>query len=68
MQLTEVRINLCSQRGSRLKAFCSLTFDDTFVVRDVKLIDGVNHMGVVSVAKAVSAIADDVATRGMAGS
>src|SRR6266851_1369525 len=35
---------------------------------DVKLIDGVNHMGVVSVAKAVSAIADDVATRGMAGS
>ncbi|HEX4796810.1 MAG TPA: SpoVG family protein [Humisphaera sp.] len=40
MQLTEVRINLCSQRGSRLKAFCSLTFDDTFVVRDVKLIDG----------------------------
>ena len=40
MQLTEVRINLCSQRGSRLKAFCSLTFDDTFVIRDVKLIDG----------------------------
>ncbi|HZL33747.1 MAG TPA: SpoVG family protein [Tepidisphaeraceae bacterium] len=40
MQLTEVRINLCGQRGSRLKAFCSLTFDDTFVIRDVKLIDG----------------------------
>ena len=40
MHLTEVRINLCSQRGSRLKAFCSLTFDDAFVIRDVKLIDG----------------------------
>lgn len=40
MQLTEIRINLCGQRGSRLKAFCSLTFDDTFVIRDVKLIDG----------------------------
>jgi stage V sporulation protein G len=40
MKLTEVRINLCGQRGSRLKAFCSLTFDDTFVIRDVKLIDG----------------------------
>src|SRR3954471_20940214 len=40
MELTEVRINLCGQRGSRLKAFCSLTFDDTFVIRDVKLIDG----------------------------
>jgi pimeloyl-ACP methyl ester carboxylesterase len=35
---------------------------------DVKLIDGVNHMGIVSAANAVSAIADDVATRGMAGS
>ena len=40
MHLTEIRINLCGQRGSRLKAFCSLTFDDTFVIRDVKLIDG----------------------------
>ena len=40
MELTEVRISLCENRGSRLKAFCSLTFDDTFVIRDVKLIDG----------------------------
>jgi alpha-beta hydrolase superfamily lysophospholipase len=35
---------------------------------DVKLIDGIDHMGVVSTAKAVNAIADDVATRGTAGS
>lgn len=40
MQLTEIRINLCGQPQNRLKAFCSLTFDDTFVIRDVKLIDG----------------------------
>ncbi|HYO08992.1 MAG TPA: SpoVG family protein [Tepidisphaeraceae bacterium] len=40
MQLTEVRVNLCGGHGGRLKAFCSLTFDDTFVVRDVKLIEG----------------------------
>src|SRR5438105_15779212 len=40
MQLTEVRVNLCGGHSSRLKAFCSLTFDDTFVVRDVKLIAG----------------------------
>jgi stage V sporulation protein G len=40
MHLTEVRINLCGGRSGRLKAFCSLTFDDTFVIRDVKLIDG----------------------------
>jgi pimeloyl-ACP methyl ester carboxylesterase len=32
---------------------------------DVKLIDGVNHMGLVTLPKAVSAVADDVATRGI---
>jgi pimeloyl-ACP methyl ester carboxylesterase len=35
---------------------------------DVKLIEGINHMGIVSVPRAVSAIAEDVATRGQAGS
>jgi alpha-beta hydrolase superfamily lysophospholipase len=34
---------------------------------EVKLIDGINHMGIVSAPKAVSMIADDVATRGVAG-
>ena len=40
MQLSEIRINLCGSQGGRLKAFCSLTFDDALVVRDVKLIEG----------------------------
>ena len=35
---------------------------------DVKVIDGINHMGMVTNPKAVSAIAEDVATRGAAGS
>lgn len=35
---------------------------------EVKIIDGVNHMGMVTNPKAVSAIAEDVATRGIAGS
>ena len=35
---------------------------------DVKLIDGVNHMGIVTAPKAVSVIADDVATWGELGS
>lgn len=38
MTLTDVRIHLCSEVG-RLKAFCCLTFDDCFVVRDVKIIE-----------------------------
>lgn len=40
MQLTEVRVKLCDGQAGRLKAFCSLTFDHAFVIRDVKLIDG----------------------------
>src|SRR5262245_13389796 len=40
MQISEIRINLCGSHGGRLKAFCSLTFDNTFVIRDVKLIEG----------------------------
>ena len=32
---------------------------------NVKLIDGVNHMGIVSAPAAISVIADDVATRGL---
>ncbi len=40
MQLTEVRVKLCDGHAGRLKAFCSLTFDHAFVIRDVKLIDG----------------------------
>ncbi|BAR58671.1 pimeloyl-ACP methyl ester carboxylesterase [Bradyrhizobium diazoefficiens] len=31
---------------------------------DVKIIDGINHMGIVTSPKAISAIAEDVATRG----
>lgn len=31
---------------------------------DVKIIDGINHMGIVTKPKAISVIADDVATRG----
>jgi pimeloyl-ACP methyl ester carboxylesterase len=34
---------------------------------EVKLIEGVNHMGIVGAPKAVDAIADDVVTRGAAG-
>ena len=40
MFLTDVRIKLCPPGPGRLRAFCALTFDNTFVIRDVKLIDG----------------------------
>ena len=40
MEITEVRIKLMEEPGERLKAFCSITFDDSFVVRDLKIIEG----------------------------
>jgi stage V sporulation protein G len=38
--ITEVRIKLCEQNSERLLAFCSVTFDNAFVVRDLKIIEG----------------------------
>ena len=42
MVITEVRIKLMEdgQENERLQAFCSVTFDDAFVVRDLKIIEG----------------------------
>ena len=40
MQITEVRIKLMEEAGERLQAFCSITFDDCFVIRDLKIIEG----------------------------
>jgi stage V sporulation protein G len=38
--ITEVRIKLMEDNNERLLAFCSVTFDDMFVVRDLKIIEG----------------------------
>jgi hypothetical protein len=38
------------------------------VAVEVRVLDGINHMGIVAAPKAVSIIAEDVATRAMAGS
>ena len=40
MIITEVRIKLCEQNSERLMAFCSVTFNNAFVVRDLKIIEG----------------------------
>ena len=40
MDITEVRIKLMEEAGERLQAFCSITFDDCFVIRDLKIIEG----------------------------
>ncbi|HVU87100.1 MAG TPA: SpoVG family protein [Pirellulales bacterium] len=43
MEITEVRIKLMDEvAGERLHAFCSITLDDCFVIRDLKIIEGTN--------------------------
>lgn len=38
MKITEIRIHLMGE--DRLKAFASVTFDDSFVVRNMKVVEG----------------------------
>lgn len=40
MEITEVRIKLIGRRSDKLRAFCSVTFDNAFVIRDLKIIEG----------------------------
>jgi stage V sporulation protein G len=40
VNITEVRIKLTDDARSKLRAYCSVTFDDEFVVRDLKIIEG----------------------------
>jgi len=40
MEITEVRISL--REDDKLKAFASITFDDCFVIRGLKIIEGSN--------------------------
>jgi stage V sporulation protein G len=40
LEITEVRIKLIGRRSDKLRAFCSVTFDNAFVIRDLKIIEG----------------------------
>jgi len=40
MEITEVRVKLVRNKDDRLKAFCSITLDNEFVIRDIKIIEG----------------------------
>ena len=40
MKITEVRVKIMEERGDKLQAFCTITLDDSFVIRDLKIIGG----------------------------
>jgi stage V sporulation protein G len=42
MEITEIRVKLTDEQSERLKAFCSVTLDGDFVIRDLKVIEGTN--------------------------
>jgi len=40
VEITEVRIKLVNRRSDKLRAFCSITLENAFVIRDLKIIEG----------------------------
>jgi stage V sporulation protein G len=40
MNITEIRVKLTMDPRNKLKGYCSVTLDDAFVVRDLKIIEG----------------------------
>ncbi len=42
MQISELRMKLIENKDDSLKAFCSVTMDNEFVMRDIKIIEGTN--------------------------
>jgi len=44
MEISEVRVKLVANKDDRLKAFCSITMDNEFVVRDIKIIEGTSGL------------------------
>ena len=44
MDISEVRVKLIDRPTDRLKAFCSVTLDGDFVIRDLKIIEGTSGM------------------------
>lgn len=44
MEITEVRVSVRDGGNKKLKAYATVTFDDCFVVRNIKVIEGTNGL------------------------
>lgn len=40
MEITEVKVYPAKENGSRLKAYATVVFDNSFIIRDLKVIEG----------------------------
>ncbi len=54
MEITEVRVKLIDNKDERLKAFCSITMDNEFVIRDIKIIEGTSGLFVAMPSRKIS--------------
>lgn len=44
MEISDVRVKLIEEPNDRLKAVCSITLDEVFVVRDLKVVEGTSGL------------------------
>ncbi len=55
MEVSDVRVRLVNDAKDRLKAVCSVTLDEEFVVRDVKVVEGTSGLFVAMPSRKLSA-------------
>ncbi len=55
MEITETRVKLVNSSADRLKAYCSITIDGCFVIRDLKVIEGTTGLFVAMPSRKLSA-------------
>ena len=55
MKITDVRVKLVNNPADRLKAYCTVTLDDVFVVRDVKVVEGTSGLFIAMPSRKLSA-------------
>ena len=60
MQITDVRIRTMDN-GGKMKAVASVTFDDEFVVHDIKIVEGENGLFIAMPSKRIGEEYKDIA-------
>lgn len=55
MEVSSIRVKLVDETSDRLRAVCSVTFDEVFVIRDVKVVDGTSGLFVAMPSRKLSA-------------
>lgn len=44
MEITNVKVRVIDNANPKMKAFCSVTFDDELVVHDIRILEGNNGL------------------------